>query len=277
MISRPMAAGDAARASVAVVTTSPSAGHLWRLFRAPVRRGVDAAERCLATRAETAAGCRATNCAVARFRIRRSPEWARARGVFSTDGDEWMGARKSVVALSLLIAGGLAVSGCATKKFVRQEVGVVSTRVDTVATHVDTVEGTAKDALERATAAGKLAEGKFLYQLVLQDDSVKFPLNKYELSPEAQARLTEFAEKLKSENKNVYVEIQGHTDATGDTAYNEELGSERAEAVRRFLNHEGVALNRMATISYGEESPVQPNDTREGRAANRRVVLVVMS
>jgi outer membrane protein OmpA-like peptidoglycan-associated protein len=188
-----------------------------------------------------------------------------------------MGARKSVVALSLLIAGGLAVSGCATKKFVRQEVGTVSARVDTVDTHVTAVEGTAKDALERATAAGKLAEGKFLYQLVLQDDSVKFPLNKYELSPEAQARLTEFAEKLKSENKNVYVEIQGHTDASGTDQYNEQLGEERAEAVRRFLNHDGLALNRMATISYGEKSPVQPNETKEGRAANRRVVLVVMS
>jgi outer membrane protein OmpA-like peptidoglycan-associated protein len=188
-----------------------------------------------------------------------------------------MGARKSVLVGVALIAGGLAVSGCATKKFVRQEVGVVSTRVDQVDTHLTAVEGTAKDAVARAEAAGKLAEGKFLYQLVLQDDAVKFPLNKFELSPEAQSRLTSLAEKLKSENKNVYLEIQGHTDASGPEAYNERLGEERAEAVRRFLNQQGVALNRMSTISYGEDSPVAPNDSKDGRAANRRVVVIVMS
>jgi peptidoglycan-associated lipoprotein len=188
-----------------------------------------------------------------------------------------MGARKSVLAGIVLIAGGLAVSGCATKKYVNEQVGVVSTRVDATDTHVSAVEGTAKDALARAEAAGKLAEGKFLYSLVVQDDAVKFPVNHYTLSPEAQTRLTEFAEKLKTENKNVYVEIQGHTDATGDTTYNEHLGEERAEAVRRFLNQQGVALNRMSTISYGEEAPVAPNDNRDGRAANRRVVLIVMS
>jgi len=188
-----------------------------------------------------------------------------------------MGARKSVLVGVVLIAGGLAVSGCATKKYVNEQVGMVGTRVDTVSTHVDAVEGTAKDALARAEAAGKLAEGKFLYSLVLQDDAVKFPLNRAELSPEAQSRLTSFAEKLKSENKNVYVEIQGHTDASGGEVYNEHLGEERAEAVRRFLNQQGVALNRMSTISYGEDSPAAPNDTRDGRAANRRVVLIVMS
>jgi len=188
-----------------------------------------------------------------------------------------MGARKSVLVGVVLIAGGLAVSGCATKKYVNEQVGVVSTRVDSVDTHLTAVEGTAKDAVARAEAAGKLAEGKFLYQLVIQDDAVKFPVNKYELSPEAQSRLTSLAEKLKTENKNVYLEIQGHTDASGPETYNEHLGEERAEAVRRYLNQQGVALNRMSTISYGEDSPVAPNDNRDGRAANRRVVVIVMS
>jgi outer membrane protein OmpA-like peptidoglycan-associated protein len=176
---------------------------------------------------------------------------------------------------ALLTAAGM--SGCATKGFVREQVAVVDTRVSGVDTHVTQVEGTAREALDRATAAGKLAEGKFLYQVVLSDDSVKFPTNVHELSPEAQARLTELAERLKTENKNVYLEIQGHTDATGAPDYNERLGEERAEAVRRFLNAQGVALNRMSTISYGKDSPVAPNDTREGRAQNRRVAIVVMS
>jgi outer membrane protein OmpA-like peptidoglycan-associated protein len=59
--------------------------------------------------------------------------------------------------------------------------------------------------------------------------------------------------------------------------YNLELGEARAEAVRRFLSKQGIALNRMSTISYGEEDPVAKNTSRKGRAQNRRVVVVVLA
>ena len=55
------------------------------------------------------------------------------------------------------------------------------------------------------------------------------------------------------------------------------LGEARAEAVRLFMNQQGVALNRMSTISYGDSSPVASNKTRDGRAQNRRVVVIVLS
>jgi outer membrane protein OmpA-like peptidoglycan-associated protein len=55
------------------------------------------------------------------------------------------------------------------------------------------------------------------------------------------------------------------------------LGEERAEAVRLFLNEQGVALNRMNTISYGKTAPVADNKTKAGRAQNRRVNIVVMA
>lgn len=180
----------------------------------------------------------------------------------------------------LAIAGlamAVGVSGCATKDFVRRHVSAVDERVDQTQTQVQGVDRTAREALDRATAAGKLAQGKFLYSLVLSDDSVKFPVNRAELSPEAQARLNEFAERLKADNRNVYLEIQGHTDSSGSPAYNKKLGEDRAEAVRLFLNKAGVALNRMSTISYGEEAPVAPNDTPQGRAQNRRVVIIVLA
>lgn len=184
----------------------------------------------------------------------------------------------------VVLLAGLATSGCATQKFVRDNLAVVDSRVsgvdgrvNDVDAHVTKVEGTAGEALARATAAGKLAEGKFLYEVVLSDDSVKFPVNKDALSPEAEARLTELAERLKAENKNVYLEIQGHTDASGDPKYNEKLGEARAEAVRRFLSVQHVALSRMSTISYGEDEPVAPNNTKDGRAQNRRVAIVVLS
>src|SRR4051812_37251056 len=166
--------------------------------------------------------------------------------------------RTALIASAMAI-GALGLGGCATKNFVRDQVAVVGSRVDATDTHVAAVEGTAKDALDRATAAGKLAEGKFLYSEVLSDDSMKFKVNHYELSPGATARLDALADKLKADNKNVYIEVQGHTDATGPKAYNYKLGEERAEAVRRYLNQKGVPLNRMSTISYGPDAPVASN------------------
>jgi peptidoglycan-associated lipoprotein len=191
----------------------------------------------------------------------------------------------------VVAAGAFALGGCATKGFVRQQVGAVDSKVQATQSQVDTQQGMLKDhdahlgaldkntreALERAEAAGKLAEGKFLYSMVLSDDSVKFPVDRAELSPEAKTRLMDFVQKLKGDNKNVYLEIQGHTDATGPKALNTRLGEERAEAVRLFMNQQGVALNRMSTISYGDQSPVASNKNHSGRAQNRRVVVIVLA
>lgn len=192
--------------------------------------------------------------------------------------------RRTAAVSGAIVMAGLLASGCATHKFVRNQVAVVDSRVSGVDErvtgvdqHVTQVEGKAGEALERATAAHKLAEGKFLYQVVLSDDSVKFPVDQHALSTEAETRLAELATRLKSEDKNVYLEIQGFTDAVGKPDYNEKLGADRAEAVRRYLSKQGIALNRMATISYGEDDPVAPNTTREGRAQNRRVAIVVLS
>lgn len=177
---------------------------------------------------------------------------------------------KAAMLTGVVLIAGLTASGCASHKFVREQVDVVDTRVTGV-------EGTAGEALARANAAHKLAEGKFLYELVLSDDSVKFPTDHSALSPEAEQRLGELAQRLKSENRNVYLEIQGHTDSVGNAAHNVQLGEARAEAVRRFMSQQGIALNRMATISYGEDAPVATNDTPEGRSQNRRVAIIVLS
>jgi len=136
---------------------------------------------------------------------------------------------------------------------------------------------TAREALDRALAAGKLAEGKLVYETVLTDDTFKFQVGKAGLSDEAKAALDGFAAALKRDDKNVFVEIQGHTDSTGPEAYNEKLGLQRAEVVRRYLAISGgIPLHRMAAISYGESEPVADNKTRAGRQDNRRVVLVVL-
>jgi outer membrane protein OmpA-like peptidoglycan-associated protein len=111
---------------------------------------------------------------------------------------------------------------------------------------------------------------------VLSDDKVKFGFDQANLSDDARAALDAFAAQLKTENRNVYVEIQGHTDNVGGESYNEKLGAQRAAAVKEYLAKQGIPLFRMETISYGEAAPVADNGSREGRAQNRRVVLVVL-
>jgi peptidoglycan-associated lipoprotein len=201
----------------------------------------------------------------------------------------------TVLVGGVFLVGTLALGGCASKQYVSDEVSksnaATEKRFNEVETQVEATQSKVKQhdtklaeldnatrqALERAQAAGKLAEGKFIFSLVLSDDAVKFPVNKHELSPEAKKALDTFAERLKSENKNVYLEIQGHTDSTGSAEYNYKLGEARAEAVRRYLSKQGVALNRMSTISYGKDEPVDTNKTKEGRARNRRVVVIVLA
>jgi len=188
---------------------------------------------------------------------------------------------KPAIFATVVAVAAVALGGCATKDYVNQQVSAEDAKSQAYQNqtdqHLGQLDQSTKEALERANAAGKLAEGKFLYSMVLSDDSVKFPVDSSKLSPEAQQRLADFADKLKSDNRNVYLEIQGHTDAKGPDNLNTRLGEERAEAVRLFMNQHGVPLNRMATISYGKQDPIDSNKTRHGRAENRRVVLIVMS
>lgn len=176
--------------------------------------------------------------------------------------------------LVLVSTMALAVSGCATKGYVNRSVGALEAKHGA---RLDQLDQTSREALERATAAGKLAEGKFLYNVVLSDDAVKFRPGRAELSTEAQDKLTAMVNQLKADNRNVYLEVQGHTDSIGDPHGNEALGQRRADAVRLFLYKQGVALNRIGTISYGETAPVANNINAAGRAANRRVVIVVLN
>ncbi|MCP5411972.1 MAG: OmpA family protein [Alphaproteobacteria bacterium] len=192
--------------------------------------------------------------------------------------------KPSIVATAVIVAGALGLGGCASKDYVNEKVAVVDAkaqanqdRLNRHEDHLARLDQATQEALNRAEAAGKLAEGKFLYSMVLSDDSVKFPFDGSRLSQDAQQSLLAFVDKLKADNRNVYLEIQGHTDSTGSASFNEALGEKRAEAVRLFLNQHGVALNRMATISYGEKDPATSNSTRAGRAQNRRVVLIVMA
>jgi peptidoglycan-associated lipoprotein len=200
------------------------------------------------------------------------------------------------------LAAAIAVSGCATKKYVGREVGEVNQKVDTLTTEVEKTQervkrnevriddvsresqagiaeakGSAQQALVRATEAERAAKGKLIYTVTLSNDRVTFPVNRARVSPEARLMIDEAIAQLKAENRGVFFEIEGHTDSTGPEPYNMKLGEERALAVRNYLHDQhSIALSRMEVISYGEAKPVEDNKTRANRAQNRRVVIKVL-
>ena len=181
----------------------------------------------------------------------------------------------------LLAAVIVSASGCATQDYVDDSVARsearLEARLDEQNERINILTETSRQALERATDAGVLAQGKFLYTVVLTNHEIAFDSDDSTLSEGAQSRLTKLAGDLKTDNLNVYLEIQGHTDSTGPAQYNQQLGLQRAESVRRHLHTQGAALDRMATISYGEDAPAESNSTADGRALNRRVEIVVLN
>ena len=211
--------------------------------------------------------------------------------------------RKSLTpAIVLMCVAALTLTGCATKKYVNEQVAagdnLTNQKVAEVQTSVETnqkaisdldaktakletaynnLSQETKDALRRAEEAGKLAEGSFVDEVVLTDDKVKFAFNRADLTAEAKAEIEALVKNLKSKNANVYIEIQGHTDSTGSEQYNLQLGYKRAKQVMEYMNTElNVPIHRMNVTSYGEYKPIGDNGTKDGRAANRRVALVVM-
>ncbi|MBM4180392.1 MAG: OmpA family protein [Betaproteobacteria bacterium] len=139
------------------------------------------------------------------------------------------------------------------------------------------VSVTAREALDRAMQAGRLAEGKIVYEATLTDEVTHFALNEARLNAESRKQLDEFSAQLKAENRGAFIEIQGHTDNLGAAEANQRLAQRRAMAVRDYLHQEaGIPLNLLAVAAYGSSRPVADNASREGRAKNRRVVLVVL-
>jgi outer membrane protein OmpA-like peptidoglycan-associated protein len=240
---------------------------------------------------------------------------------------------KTVLAGVIITLAVAIAPACATKGFVREEVGAVNNKVDTLSGTVEQTQQRVGNAEERigqsekriganeqrigavdskAEAAGKsatdarnaatTAQGsadkaqasatevggrvdnvqaelrKLIYEVTLSEDQGNFVSGSSSLPDDARARLDSVVNDLKSKQQAIFIEIEGHTDNMGSNDYNERLGLERAEAVKRYLYEQHqIPLHRMNVISFGEEKPVAPNNTRQGRAQNRRVVVKVLS
>jgi len=214
------------------------------------------------------------------------------------------------IAISALALGG--TSACATKKMVRQRVGEVNDKVDTLGKSVEEnqertranegrigeVDQKASAADQRAQAAGQRADAAYtaadkvnaradaieaaskrlVYEVVLSEDQGGFKFGQTKVPADMQAKIDELVSQLKANPNGGYIEIEGHTDNVGDKNINYKLGLERAEAVKRYLyENQQIPLHKINVISYGEEKPIAPNKTKAGRAQNRRVVIKVLA
>jgi peptidoglycan-associated lipoprotein len=214
-----------------------------------------------------------------------------------------------VPVLAMAMAGSTA---CATKKFVRTEVGAVNDKVGTLSQqleqneqrtkeneqkiaqvdqkagqadqHAAAANSAAQEAKNAASAVDAKAEAldkankKLVYEVVLSEAEGGFKFAKTDLPDAAKAQLDKMISDLQADPKAVWFEVEGHTDSIGDAKANERLGLERAEQVKRYLyeTHK-VPLHKINVITYGETKPATSNKTKAGRAENRRIVVRVLA
>jgi len=212
--------------------------------------------------------------------------------------------KTSEMSLRMAVIAAVALTqGCATKDYVRATVDPVTSRVSRSETRLDQVdsqisglgtrigqvEGRVGKADERIgqveakadKALADLGNARLERRLVVDmKDGATFGNNSVGLSPRARKEIDAFLDARKgdtggSEGLPIIV-VAGHTDDRGSPDVNYEIGKRRAEAVSRYLiTRKQVDPLHVQTISYGESSPREDNKTRQGRAANRRVEILV--
>ncbi len=220
--------------------------------------------------------------------------------------------RKPVFVVSMFALTLAVAPACATKGFVRTEVGQVNDKVTTMGTsieqtqervrqaegritEVDTKAGVAQDSATEAQQAARAANEaamevgtradsietasrKLLYEVVLSEDQGGFRFGAAELPDDAKAAIDQMVNSLKEQKSALWIETEGHTDNVGNKKFNEQLGMTRAETVKRYLYEQHqVPLHKINVISYGQDKPAAPNNTRDGRSQNRRVVIKVLA
>lgn len=112
--------------------------------------------------------------------------------------------------------------------------------------------------------------------LITFNSGLQFNLNSFELQPATKTNLDELSNTL-NKYSDTDILIEGHTDNSGDDAYNMTLSDKRATAVKDYLKSKGIKGGRIDTKGYGETQPLETNDTEAGRARNRRVEVAIVA
>ncbi len=218
---------------------------------------------------------------------------------------------RGMVALVIAVSVSI-VSGCATKKYVRnrvnervtplenrtgeleetsrrntQDISRLSREVEDVRMRADKAQEQADRASASAEQANTRVTGveqsittlrsnldKFTLQKTV---TVLFDVGKSDLKPEAYTSLDELANQIKDRN-GFLIEIEGYASAEGDPKKNDLLSQARSEAVRRYMaERHNVPLFRMSLLGFGTSRPVADNASEEGRIRNRRVEVRLLT
>jgi peptidoglycan-associated lipoprotein len=205
--------------------------------------------------------------------------------------------RKSIGILILILCFGLILSGCPKKTVVKEEPSLK--KAEELAAERERVakleaERVAKEARERELVKMKEEEARkareFEKSLVAKKDpgiegeiyeskllkDIRFDYDKYDIRSGDAEVLKENAAVLKK-YPTVKIQVEGHCDERGTNEYNLALGERRANSTKKYLTSLGISLDRMSTISYGEERPFDSSSQEEAWAKNRRVHTIILS
>lgn len=220
---------------------------------------------------------------------------------------------KRVIEATFVAGVFLLISGCATKKYVAQQVDPLNQKIQTVdknaqntqkqlegdepkisaaAEKADSADSRATDALGRADAASKKSDqvradlrSELSERIANLDDYkpagdavVLFKFNSAKLTDEAKQQLDQVGKGQMGSLKRYFVAIQGFTDKIGGDDYNLQLSRRRAEAVQKYLVESyNVPVYRIQIVGLGKDKPVNEEKTRDEREKNRRVEVTVFS
>jgi len=207
--------------------------------------------------------------------------------------------KKSVILLVIVLCLGLVVTGCAKKKVVvDRDRSSVQRSEEARRLEAERAAREAKEAQEAKEKEARIKEEEarlaqkreFEKSLVAKKESgiegevfetkllkdIYFEFDKYDIRPKDEEVLKGNAAWLKK-NPNAKVQIEGHCDERGTVEYNLALGERRANYTKKYLVSLGIAPDRISTISYGKERPLDPGHNEEAWAKNRRAHIVVLS
>ena len=209
--------------------------------------------------------------------------------------------RKSLSIIILILCFGLILMGCPKKTVVKEEPSVK--RAEELAAGKEKTakleaEKTAKEKESREKeltrtkeeAAKKAKEKEFEKSLVAKKElgiegvvleskllkDIYFDFDKYDIRP-GDAEILKANAALLMRQPTVKIQIEGHCDERGTTEYNLALGEGRANSAKKYLISLGMSPDRISTISYGKEKPLDPGHHEEAWAKNRRGHCIILS
>ncbi len=206
--------------------------------------------------------------------------------------------RKSIGVLILILCLGLILTGCPKKTMVKEEPSLkkaeqlaaereraAKVEVERAAKEVREKElakireeeaKKAREEFEKSLVAKKEPgiEGEVFESKLLKD--IHFDFDKYDIRP-GDAEILKENGALLMKYPNVKIQIEGHCDERGTNEYNLALGERRSNSTKKYLSSLGISPDRISTISYGEEKPLDSSHSEEAWAKNRRTHSIILS